>query len=80
MSKKEALQELSDEIADIEEILNKIRSVSWCLINDYFFKIEPDETILVLYYKQYKEMFFIIDDYLMQMKLMFENLHKGNEE
>ncbi len=80
MNKKEALYELSDEIADIEEVLNKIRSVSWCLVNGYFFEGKPKENILILYYEQYKEMFFILDDYLIQMKLMFEKLHKENEE
>lgn len=80
MSKKEALHELLDEIVNIEETLNKARSVSWCLMNGYFFKIEPDENILILYYEQYKEIFFILDDYLIQMKLMLEELYKENEE
>lgn len=80
MSKKEALRELIDEITGIEETFNKIRSAEWCLMNGYFLETNPDKNVLIFYYKQYREIFHIIDDYLIQVKLMFEKLHKENEE
>lgn len=76
MNEKDILCELSDEITDIEEALNKTRTVSWCLMSGYFLKDNPDKNILIVYYEQYKELFLILDDYLVQMKLMFEKLHE----
>ena len=76
MSKKEALGELIDEITGIEEIFHKIRSAEWCSMNGYFLKTNPDKSILMFYYDIYREIFFIIDDYLIQMELLFKKLRE----